>query len=64
MAKALRLPAVLEETGLGKTTVYTQIRDGKFPPGTKRTDVRVHTWDADEIAAWKSGMWKPAEDAA
>ena len=51
MAKALRLPAVMEETGLAKPTIYKHIKTGKFPPGTKRTDIRIHTWDADEVAA-------------
>jgi predicted DNA-binding transcriptional regulator AlpA len=64
MAKALRLPAVMEETGLAKPTIYKHIKTGKFPPGISRTDMRLHTWDADEIAAWKRGEWKAEEVAA
>jgi predicted DNA-binding transcriptional regulator AlpA len=64
MAKSLRLPAVMEETGLARATVYKHIATGKFPPGTKRTDIRIHTWDADDIDAWKRGEWKSAEVAA
>jgi predicted DNA-binding transcriptional regulator AlpA len=64
MQKALRLPAVMEATGLAKPTIYKHIKTGKFPPGTSRTDMRLHTWDADEIAAWKRGEWKSAEVAA
>jgi prophage regulatory protein len=29
--KILRLPAVLERTGICKTTVYRMIKDGAFP---------------------------------
>ena len=64
MAKSLRLPAVMEETGLARATIYKHIETGKFPPGMKRTDIRIHTWDADEVDAWKRGEWKPAEVAA
>jgi predicted DNA-binding transcriptional regulator AlpA len=64
VAKALRLPAVMEETGLAKPTIYKHIKTGKFPPGVSRTDMRLHTWDADEIEAWKRGEWKAAEVAA
>ena len=64
MAKRLRLPAVMAETGLARSTIYKHIGTGKFPPGTKRTDIRVHDWDADEIDAWKRGEWKPAVEAA
>jgi len=64
MQKALRLPAVMEATGLAKATIYKHIGTGKFPPGTKRTDIRIHTWDAAEVDAWKRGEWKPAEVAA
>jgi predicted DNA-binding transcriptional regulator AlpA len=63
MQKALRLPAVMEVTGLAKATIYKHIGTGKFPPGTKRTDIRIHTWDADDVEAWKRGEWK-AEVAA
>jgi predicted DNA-binding transcriptional regulator AlpA len=63
MAKALRLPAVMKATGLAKPTIYKHINTGKFPPGISRTDMRLHTWDADEIEAWKRGE-KGAEVAA
>lgn len=59
MTKALRLSAVMEATGLAKPTIYKHIKTGKFPPGFSRTDIRLHTWDADEIEAWKRGEWKP-----
>jgi prophage regulatory protein len=64
MAKALRLPAVMEATGLARATIYKHCKTGKFPPGTRRTDIRLHTWDADEIEQWVRGEWKPTEVAA
>lgn len=64
MAKALRLPAVMEATGLARATIYKHIGTGKFPPGFSRTDIRLHTWDEDEINAWKRGEWKAVEVAA
>lgn len=64
MAKALRLPAVMEATGLAKPTIYKHLRAGNFPVGNKRQDIRIRTWDADEIDAWMRGEWKPENKAA
>lgn len=47
----LRLPQVLEITGLGKDTVYRYIREGRFPAQRRITD-RASAWHAGEIQAW------------
>jgi predicted DNA-binding transcriptional regulator AlpA len=64
LRKALRLPAVIEATGLAKPTIYKKIAEGKFPAGMRREDVRLRVWFADEIEAYQKGEWKPAEIAA
>lgn len=64
LQRALRLPAVMEVTGLAKPTIYKYIGLGKFPPGNRRSDVRMRTWEEGDIAAWKRGEWKAAEAIA
>lgn len=59
--KALRLPAVMEATGLAKPTVYKLIAKGKFPAGNRRDDIRLRVWWADEIEAYQNGTWKAPE---
>lgn len=47
----LRLPAVLERTGLGRSTLYAWIAADQFPRGVK-LGARSIGWDAEEIDAW------------
>lgn len=47
----LRLPAVLQMTGLGRDSVYRLAREGRFPRPRKITE-RSSAWRADEIQAW------------
>lgn len=49
----LRLPQVLELTGLGRDSVYRYIREGRFPVQRRITD-RASAWRSDEIEAWMS----------
>jgi predicted DNA-binding transcriptional regulator AlpA len=58
LRKALRLPAVMEATGLAKPTIYKKIAEGKFPAGRRREDVSIRVWFADEIEAYQNGTWK------
>jgi len=48
-----RLPAVRGKTGLGKTTIYSEIAKGKFPAPIKLTDDgRAVGWRASEVDRW------------
>ena len=49
--RLLRLPQVIELTGLGRDTIYRYIREGRFPAQRRITD-RASAWRADEVAAW------------
>lgn len=51
MTKLLRLPAVIEVTGLGRSTIYAQIADGKFPAPVK-LGVRAVGWPETAIIDW------------
>nr|WP_244590448.1 AlpA family transcriptional regulator [Xenorhabdus stockiae] len=47
----LRLPEVCRRTGLGKSTVYKYISEGKFPKQIK-TGERASAFIESEIDAW------------
>jgi len=49
--RLLRLPQVIELTGLGRDTIYRYIREGRFPAQRRISD-RASAWRADEITAW------------
>ena len=49
--KALRIPQVIERTGLSKTHLYRLIQQGKFPKSHKLSE-RVSAWDEQAITAW------------
>lgn len=50
-SRLLRLPAVMEVTGLGRDTIYRYMREGRFPRQRRISD-RASAWRSDEIAAW------------
>src|SRR5881398_1363991 len=45
----LRLPAVIAIVGLKKSTIYANIKDGKFPPPVK-LGARAVAWRSQDIA--------------
>jgi prophage regulatory protein len=47
----LRLPLVLERTGLGRDTVYRLVRSGTFP-APHRISGRASGWLESEISEW------------
>jgi prophage regulatory protein len=49
--KHLRLPAVQEATGLGRSTIYALIARGEFPRAVKLTGKAV-AWPESRIAEW------------
>lgn len=48
----LRLPAVMRETGLSRSSIYAAIKEGRFPRPV-RIGKRAVAWRAEEIAAWR-----------
>lgn len=62
--RLLRLPAVIERTGLGRDSVYRLGKAGLFPRPRKLTE-RSSAWREDEIQEWidsrpiSSGMGEP-----
>lgn len=50
----LRLPAVLEATGLGRSTVYRVIAEHAFPAPVKIAK-RAVAWRDDDVRRWTSG---------
>ena len=56
--RVVRLPEVLEITGLSRTTIWRRERDGSFPPpfrlGGERT--RAVGWREQDIYDWIDGL--------
>jgi prophage regulatory protein len=50
-AQILRLPTVLERTGLGRSTLFAKIAANEFPRQIK-LGLRASGWIAEEIDAW------------
>lgn len=51
----LRLPTVLQATGLGRTTLYERIKDGTFTPPIK-LGARASAWPANEVQACNNAI--------
>jgi prophage regulatory protein len=49
--RLLRLPQVMDVTGLGKTKIYELQAEGSFPTRTKITSHSV-AWIEEEVQAW------------
>ena len=49
--KIMHLKQVIESTGLGRSSIYKYISDGKFPPPLQLTERRVG-WLESEIQQW------------
>jgi prophage regulatory protein len=50
----LRLPKVLEQTGLSRSELYRQVASGRFPRPVPLS-VRLRAWRDREIQAWIAG---------
>ena len=50
-ARVLRLPKVLELTGLSRTTVWRMVKDQKFPAPVQ-LGARARGWRESEIQKW------------
>lgn len=49
--KILRLNAVMEMTGLARSTIYKYISDGQFPKQIK-LGARAAGWSREEVEQW------------
>ena len=49
--KLIRLPRVMELTGLAKSTVWAWVKSGRLPKA-KKLSHRVSVWRESEIMAW------------
>jgi prophage regulatory protein len=47
-----RCPEVLVRTGLGKSTLYRRMSEGRFPRPVPLGSDRVVGWVAEEVDAW------------
>ena len=52
--RLLRLPQVMQQTGLGKTKIYELQKDGAFPMRVHITQNSVG-WVEEEVNAWIAG---------
>ena len=48
----LRLPDVVNRTGLSKRSVYRWMSQGKFPASIRIGKSRIVAWDERDIATW------------
>jgi prophage regulatory protein len=49
--RMLRLPTVIELTGLGRDSIYRLARAGEFPK-PRKIAARASAWREDEVRAW------------
>ncbi|WP_287602386.1 AlpA family phage regulatory protein [Thiothrix sp.] len=57
--RLLRMPELTRMVGLGKSTIYTLIRNGRFPPSCKHT-AHVSVWKLSDVQAYIRGEYAPA----
>lgn len=50
--RILRLPAVKNATGLGRTKIYELMKEGRFPKARRIAGAQAVGWDSLEIDAW------------
>ena len=61
--RLLRLPAVLDRIGLGRSRVYELISEGKFPAPVKLSE-RAIAWPSNEIDGWIAARIATRDDEA
>lgn len=47
-----RLPTVKNRTGLGRTTIYDLMKEGRFPKARRIAGAKAVGWDSLEVEAW------------
>ncbi|MFV0679228.1 helix-turn-helix transcriptional regulator [Ottowia sp.] len=61
MTTLLRLPSVIERTGLGRTAIYDRVKAGLLPTPIKQ-GARVSVWPANEIDACNDAVIRGLSD--
>ena len=51
----LKLPAVMRETALGRSTIYAAVKAGTFPAPLRVGRRRV-AWSEEEISKWRENL--------
>ena len=59
--KLLRINHVSDVTGLSNSSIYKQMREGRFPKSISITK-RAKGWREDSILAWVESVSKEARD--
>lgn len=49
--RAVKLPELIQLTGKSKTSIYREIKDGRFPAGFS-IGLRARAWSLNAINAW------------
>jgi prophage regulatory protein len=50
----LRMPTVRAKTGLSRSKIYEELKEGKFPKPVKLSD-RCSAWIESEVEEWQKG---------
>ena len=58
--RMLRLPEVVERTGLSQTTIWRREREGSFPR-RRRLGSNLVGWRSDEVAQWIDALPEAGE---
>ena len=61
--RLLRRDEVEARTGLARTTIYRNMREGSFPEPV-RVGARAVRWPASEIETWPAGRPRASGEAA
>lgn len=56
----MKLPDVMRETALGRSSIYAAIKAGSFPRPV-RIGRRAVAWRAEEIAQWRDALPRASE---
>jgi prophage regulatory protein len=51
----MRLPQVMREVGLCRSSIYAAVSQGRFPSPVK-IGLRAVAWRAEELEAWKATL--------
>lgn len=50
--RLIRLPEVMDRTGLGRSWVYQAVKEGRFPSPISVPGSRAVAWVEGEVTAW------------
>jgi len=57
----MRLPAVLQATGYGRSSIYSLVKARRFPAPVKLAGGGAVAWRSSEIAAWIAAQGQPQQ---